>query len=461
MKRESIQDPYAERCLTIVRNDMSATAPEFVRDVEFETISCGTGLVNVELSFSLVAVLRQEELGHQERSQFPESSDLGEIDRQLTHAAQARILALSSSPLVDASAGYPTVPPEIVVADRALSLVYRHACESCAGKKAIACVACKGTGGTKCLKCESQGDLQCHECHGAGVTGHDRERCRTCHGNRRITCASCEGRKVVACKVCKGKRKLKCEPCVATGFQRKLRWSSVTATPEFVAKTIEGPASVIGPALESFGTVRNINPGFGVCKVLERKGSRLVFQFKVPFCVFTASYAGATSTISCAGVAAKLIESGDFLEAALAQTFGALQEKVGTSSAFHCDQAQLRVALNTFLKLTPHQAALAFPDRPIHGMSRSYAARSRELVSAGLKVLRGNLMFVRLSTFGVLAPVVHVFMNRVFGMSFGNSLPWLAAILGCVWLSVEISQRITVASLAATPEVKTALLNLP
>ena len=454
-------DSYAIRCLALVRMDMARTAPEFVSEVGFETLTCGTGLVNVELSFALLAVLRHEDLGSHEPSRFPESSDLEEIDRQLISASQARILAMSDSPLVDASAGYPTVPAEIVVADRALSLIYRHACPSCAGKKAIPCGTCKGSGGTKCFKCNGHGDLQCHECQGAGVTGHDRERCRTCYGHRRVTCSSCEARKVVACKVCKGKRKLKCEPCVATGVQRTLRWSSVTATPHFVAKTVDGPPSVMGRALEAFGTVRSISPGFGVCHLLERSGSKLVFQFKVPFCLFKVSYGDATSTISCAGSAAKLIESGDFFESALQKTFGELQVKLGSSSVFHCDQAQLRVALNTFLKFTPHQAALSFPDRPVHGMSRQYVARSRDLVASALRVLRGNLLFTRLSTFGVLAPILYVFMNRVFLMSFASSFPWLAAILGCVWLSVEVSQRITVSSLSATPEVKTALLNLP
>lgn len=451
---------YVDRSLTLVRMELARTAPEFAESVVLEPAGAGLGLLSIEIGFALAWSVESSPLDSKGTGEAPELGGLEEITTLLKQAASERMDQVSSRAFVDHRAGYPRLPDSIVVADRALALVYRHPCDTCGGKKLCACVACKGHGGVKCTRCDGAGDVVCHECRGEGTVGPDRERCRSCHGHRRLKCDACHGHRLVTCKVCKGKRKVTCEACTGTGVSRTLMWAQVVATPLFVAKTVEGPPEVLGPALEFFGGVRQLRAAFGNITRSERIGPKLKFEFQVPFALFDASCSGATSRLAVAGVTPAVIASGDFLEHALSASFRQLEERVGETSAFFCDQLAVRAALREFLSLTPHRQVISSPGAEHHGVSSGYRGRVIQLAGSALKALRVHLLVTRCTGGLIAAPLGYALAHRVLGVSFAAALPWIAAVFAGLWISVDLSLRLTVASMTQERELRRALLNL-
>jgi hypothetical protein len=179
----------------------------------------------------------------------------------------------------------------------------------------------------------------------------------------------------------------------------------------------------------------------------------VTYKVDVPIFSVAATLNGATSVCSLAGLAPRLIETGDFLEASLKRSFQALESVVAASNSISCDPAKIRGALMVFLDSPVHRACISQSAAVLPGITTIYASKSRSLITSALALVKFNTFF-RFVTAGVLlSPLVYIIAHRLFGIpsldAFQVSLlpPTLA------YFSSLVSIRITIKSLSNDPDV--------
>lgn len=451
---------YSARCLSALRDDIDQNCPELASQIKVDATETAVAAFTVKVDLKIRPSIRQRDMQPQEKSQVREASNVDDIHKELTVAAEKAAFGACPSHAVETSGGYPKLSDEFVLIDDVLSLIHRYTCSSCKGKKQLRCTDCKGQGGTRCPECSGRGSVTCYECRGVQSSGANDGWCRSCNGSARVTCRSCNGGRQRPCKTCRGKASVKCPTCAASGFQRSLKTVSLVTIPAYEITVDASRSDVVEKAINAIGGAPKLSSSFGTILALSQSPNQLSYRVEFPYCEINVTHGPSKSRTLFAGVRAITVEAGDFLETSLSGSLEQLETLLNTSSAAWCDQNKMRSSLRSVVAWTPHAILLANPQLRPNGMSEAYAARAVVATQRCVKMMRDNLIFRRFTIACVAAPLLYLLLNILRGISFLAFVPWLVSMTALTWISVEFSMRVMIASMTDEKSLKDALLNM-
>ncbi|TXH00001.1 MAG: hypothetical protein E6R08_00780 [Nevskiaceae bacterium] len=210
-------------------------------------------------------------------------------------------------------------------------------------------------------------------------------------------------------------------------------------------------------AIDAFGGIEDLSPSVGsVLHHVVEQGS-VSYSVRIPFASVMMTTDRGSGRCLIAGSQPRVVDSGDFLEDSLRDSFAALQSAVDDPVALITTSA-LRVALMQFLEAPTHRCCLEPGVATIPGLASAYPARARSLVGQALRTVRGNLQLRYLFCGAICGLLVFVLVHRLFGIAPGEAIPLALVPVVLAYVGACLSMRITVSSLASTPDFRRLLV---
>lgn len=448
-RMKSDRDSYIQAGLDLLRSQIARFAHDEAAAIVFAQPRFATLTTNLKVDFSFEPHISPPIVvgGKPAAADLPSA---GAAQAALQAHFEAAAQSLLRAPPFDAAAGpfFLNRIPRTTSAAR--SVVYRQVCSDCSGKSVLKCKKCRGQGGYTCTSCDGRRETDCAECRASGQTtsfSGQLVTCPRCSGARRLPCDPCSRTGRMSCHACKGKRTVPCKPCSATGAIRSSLTLSIN-TNITVSQRHAGPGAGLLPQIfEAFGGIDALEPGVGrVTSHSARQGS-VAYTIDIPSLSISASLAGFSSACVVAGALPRVVQSGDFLEKAIAGKLDALEQLVSRSHPVTCDPLQIRSALRDLLEVESNRSCITPTVEPPPGITPTYSAKLRKVVLHAIKQVEHNTMLRFMSAGSLAAPLVYIVTHRLLAMPVLDSISIALGTLVVAYIAVLLSMRVTLRSL--------------